>query len=134
MPRAQVLIYPTLGGSTDLPSFKEHATAPLLSAAEMESYEALYRGDDTESDDPELAPLRAQDFTDLPPAFVVTADIDPLRDEGEAFVEKLRANGVAAVWRNEPQLIHGYLRARHSCEIARDSFSEIETAAKTFLA
>ena len=134
VPLAQVLIYPALGSSTDLPSFIEHANAPLLSAAEMESYEALYRGDNTDDDDPELAPLQAQDFADLPPAFVVTADVDPLRDEGMVFVENLREHGVTARWRNEPQLIHGFLRARHSCKIARDSFSEIVNAAKTFLA
>ncbi|MEH6835835.1 alpha/beta hydrolase fold domain-containing protein, partial [Falsihalocynthiibacter arcticus] len=81
-----------------------------------------------------LSPLRARDFANLPPAFVVTADVDPLRDEGPAYIAKLRSAGVEASWRNEPQLIHGYLRARHRSQRARDSFAAIIAAARVFLA
>ncbi|MEY8117881.1 alpha/beta hydrolase [Falsihalocynthiibacter sp. BN13B15] len=134
MPLAQILIYPGLGGDKTLPSFVENAEAPLLRTVDLAHNETLYRGDCQDKNDPELSPLRARDFANLPPAFVVTADVDPLRDEGPAYVEKLRSAGVEATWRNEPQLIHGYLRARHRSQRARDSFAAIIAAARAFLA
>ncbi|AML52612.1 alpha/beta hydrolase [Falsihalocynthiibacter arcticus] len=134
MPLAQILIYPGLGGDKTLPSFVDNAEAPLLRTVDLAHYESLYKGDRQDEDNPELSPLRARDFANLPPAFVVTADVDPLRDEGPAYVEKLRSAGVEATWRNEPQLIHGYLRARHRSQRARDSFAAIIAAARAFLA
>lgn len=133
MPRAQILIYPALGGDKNLASFVENAEAPMLRSTDLAYYESLYKGDDCDENDPELAPLRALNFAKLPPAFVVTADVDPLRDEGPAYVEKLRNAGIAAQWRNEPQLVHGYLRARHRSQRARDSFAAVIKAARGFL-
>ncbi|MEP5762799.1 MAG: alpha/beta hydrolase, partial [Litoreibacter sp.] len=133
MPIAQILIYPTLGGSATLPSFIENANAPMLTAADMNNFDVLYKGDYQDGKDPELSPLQAQEFSGLPPAYVVTADIDPLRDEGSTYVDKLRKAGVKAQWKNEPQLVHGYLRARHSSQRAHDSFSGIVEKLQTFL-
>jgi acetyl esterase len=82
---------------------------------------------DSESD-PELMPLKAADFLGMPPAFVVTADIDPLRDDGRIYAERLRADGVAANYRNEPELVHGYLRARHMSGRAAASFAAMAEA------
>ena len=64
----------------------------------------------------------------MPPAFVVTADIDPLRDDGRIYVERLQADGVAASYRNEPELVHGYLRARHMSRRAAASFAAMGAA------
>lgn len=77
---------------------------------------------------PEFAPLTATTFAGLAPAFVVTADIDPLRDDGRTYVARLREAGVAAEWRNEHQLVHGYLRARHRSRRATESFNAIVAA------
>jgi acetyl esterase len=133
MPAAQILIYPSLGGSENLPSFTEHANAPMLSAAEIKHYDMLYTGEYPDQNCPELSPLQAQDFSNLPPAYVATADVDPLRDEGAAYVDKLLEFGVQAKWDNEPQLIHGYLRARHSSHRARESFSKVIEQIQTYL-
>jgi acetyl esterase/lipase len=62
------------------------------------------------------------------PAFVVTADIDPLRDDGRTYVERLQADGVAAQYRNEAELVHGYLRARHISRRAAASFAAMGEA------
>ena len=78
--------------------------------------------------DPELMPLMAGDFLGLPPAFVVTADIDPLRDDGRIYVERLQGDGVTARYRNEAELVHGYLRARHMSRRAAASFTAIGEA------
>ncbi len=126
MPIAQVLIYPGLGSDPDTPSRVENAEAPLLRAQDLEFYADLYRGDVDLSDiSPEISPLKAKDFRNLPPAFIVTADVDPLRDDGMLYARSLKAAGVEAVWRNEPQLVHGYLRARHMSQRAAASFDAI---------
>jgi len=73
----------------------------------------------------EFAPLVAASLAGLAPAFVVTAVIDPLRDDGRDYVARLREAGVPAEWRNEPQLVHGYPSARHRSRRAARSFAAI---------
>ncbi|WP_227421824.1 alpha/beta hydrolase [Pacificispira spongiicola] len=127
MPAGQVLIYPGLGIDPTLPSYIDNAEAPMLRTDEVAQYLHHYVGGDLAQlqNDPEAVPLTAQDYTGLPSAFIVTADIDPIRDDGKLFADRLTAAGVDAVYRNEPQLVHAYLRARHSSRRARDSFAEI---------
>jgi len=127
MPGGMVLIYPGLGGDKSLDSYTENANAPMLSTRDCHFYFDLYSGSDQDKvqTDPELAPLQAAEFSGLPPTFVVSADIDPLRDDGRVFVERLQETGQFAEWRNEPELVHGYLRARHSSKRARESFTAI---------
>ncbi|MGD9865411.1 MAG: alpha/beta hydrolase [Pseudodonghicola sp.] len=126
----QVLIYPGLGGDGSAPSYRQHAHAPLLSAAEMDFYETvrLAAGQPRPLDDPTYAPLQDSDFTRLPPTVIVTADCDPLRDDAGLYADRLRAAGVRVHWINEPGLVHGYLRARRMAARARDSFERIEVA------
>ena len=130
MPVGQLLVYPGLGGDTSRGSYVSNAFAPMLTTEESAMYFGLRTGGmarDSASD-PELMPLKATDFRGLPPAFVVTADIDPLRDDGRIYVERLRTDGVAAHYRNEPELVHGYLRARHMSRRAAASFAAMGAA------
>ncbi len=127
MPLAQVLIYPWLGGDEPLASYVENRDAPMLTTADCQMFAALISGGDlslirTRAD---LSPLVATDFSGLPPAVIVTADLDPVRDDGAVYAEKLVAAGGSAVLRNEPQLVHGYLRARHLSRRAAESFGFI---------
>ena len=130
MPVGQLLIYPGLGGDTSIGSYVSNAHAPMLTTAESAMYFALRTGgmDRESACDPELMPLKAADFCGLPPAFVVTADIDPLRDDGRTYVKRLQADGVAARYRNEAELVHGYLRARHMSRRAAASFAAMGEA------
>ena len=127
MPAGQVLIYPGLGVDATLPSYIDNAEAPMLRTDEVAQYLHHYVGGDLAQlqNDPEAAPLTADDYSGLPPAFIVTADIDPIRDDGKLFADRLAAAGIDTVYRNEPQLVHAYLRARHSSWRAQESFAEI---------
>ena len=110
-PRAQVLIYPGLGGPADLPSRRDCRDAPLLSSADTDSYLALYlQGSGKPS--PYAMPLLAADFSGLPKAFIAVAQFDPLRDDGILYAERLQAAGVTAVLYPGKGLVHGCLRAR----------------------
>ncbi len=124
----QVLIYPGLGGDGSQGSYIEHAQAPLLTRDDVTFYEKIRCGGAAPQNDPSFAPLQDTDFSDLPPTVVVTADCDPLRDDGPAYCEKISATGGHAHWINEPGLVHGYLRARHSAKRAADSFERISVA------
>ena len=136
MPLAQVLIYPGLGGDMEAPSYSENAEAPMLRTADLKAYAGMLTGGDLElrRSNPEISPLRADSFSSLPPAFIVTADVDPLRDDGPAFRDALQAAGIRADLRNEPQLPHGYLRARHCSARAGESFRAICDWISAFLA
>ncbi|MDO5703685.1 MAG: alpha/beta hydrolase [Paracoccus sp. (in: a-proteobacteria)] len=123
MPLAQVLIYPALGGDGSAPSYRENAEAPLLRTTDLAAYHTAAHG--AGPVDPLSAPLRAYDLSGLPPALIVTADVDPLRDDGRDYTARLGAAGVAAQWRNEADLPHGYLRARRISDRARRSFQAI---------
>lgn len=127
MPEAQVLIYPGLGGDTNAPSYVENAEAPLLRTADIRHYAGIVTGGDMElrAREPEVSPLCAEDFTGLPPALIVTADVDPLRDDGAAYARALREADGQADWRNEAELVHGYLRARRQSRRAGESFRAI---------
>ena len=111
LPRAQVLIYPGLGGPADLPSRRDCMDAPLLSSADTDCYLALYlRGSGKPS--PYAMPLLAADFSGLPQAFIAVAQFDPLRDDGRLYAERLQAAGVTTVLYPGKGLVHGCLRAR----------------------
>ncbi|MQP42571.1 lipase [Brucella pseudogrignonensis] len=127
MPRGQILIYPSLTGDHSLPSYSENAEAPLLRTQDILAYKPLYVGDDNLSSDQqsEIAPAKSANFSHLPPTWVITADVDPLRDDGPVYVAELLNAGVFACCINEPQLVHGYLRARHMSKRANDSFKRI---------
>jgi acetyl esterase len=124
----QVLIYPGLGGDRSQGSYQEHAQAPLLTLDEIRFYETIRCAGDPPQGDPTYAPLQDSDFSNLPPTVVVTADCDPLRDDGQVYCSRINAAGGQAHWVNEFGLVHGYLRARTAVKRAADSFERISVA------
>ena len=123
----QVLIYPGLGGDQiELDSYRDNAAAPLLSTADVHFYRATRCIDEVlPLDDPEFYPLAARDFHGAAPTIAFSADIDPLRDDARAYVDKLQNVGVTARRVNEPGLVHDYLRARHVSQVASAAFARI---------
>ena len=109
-------------------SYIEHANAPLLTLDDIRFYETVRYQGTTPQNDPTYAPLHDVDFSGLPPTVVVTADCDPLRDDGQAYCDRITAAGGQAHCINEAGLVHGYLRARTSVRRAADSFERISVA------
>lgn len=112
LPKAQVLIYPGLGGDEHLPSHSECADAPLLTSSDVDCYHALYLSGTTQPNACAM-PLLADDFSGLPPAWIAVAQFDPLRDDGVRYAERLSAAGGEATLYYGEGLVHGCLRARH---------------------
>ncbi|MDE1995685.1 MAG: alpha/beta hydrolase [Rhizobiaceae bacterium] len=127
MPIAQVLIYPGLGGDLSWPSYIENAEAPLLRTSDLAAYRDAYASghQPSEQEIEESAPLKARDFSGLPPSWIFTADVDPLRDDGKVYADRLEKAGVSAHWHNHAQLVHGYLRGRIMSRRIRAAFDEI---------
>lgn len=123
-----VLIYPGLGGDVGKGSYIEHANAPLLTLDDVLFYQTVRCEGEVPLGDPTFAPLQDRDFSGLPPTVAVTADCDPLRDDGSAYCDRISAAGGLAHWINEPGLVHGYLRARTTVQRAADSFERISVA------
>lgn len=127
-PIGQVLIYPGLGGATDRGSYLTHAQAPMLTTRDTLYYAEIRGGGFNWSTDPRFAPLADPDFSGLPDTVVISAECDPLSDDGRHYCQRVSAAGGKAIWNNEPGLVHGYLRARHTVTRARSSFRRICTA------
>jgi acetyl esterase len=105
----QVLVYPVVDGhGSDHASRSEFAHL-VVSAKASEWFWASYTGGRTISDDPLVAPLHAESLADLPPALVVLGGCDSLRDEGRAYAERLRAEGVDAEDLCYPGQPHGFV-------------------------
>ncbi|MCR4265049.1 alpha/beta hydrolase [Nitratireductor sp. ZSWI3] len=121
----QVLIYPDLGGQAGSGSYLEHAHAPLLSLADLAVYRSIRTGGVMNHQDPTLWPLQDSDFSRLPPTVVVTAECDPLSDDGRNYTGRLTAAGCRAYWRNEPRLTHSFLRSRRTVRRAQAAFEAI---------
>lgn len=127
MPAGQVLIYPGLGGDMSKGSYISQAKAPGLSTSDVLYYRDVYKGGGSKY----AEPLREIDYRGLPPAYLVAAGLDPLHDDCAAYAENLRAAGIDAFVRDEPQLVHAFLRARHMSEPARASFAAIVEAVRS---
>ncbi|CAN7245360.1 alpha/beta hydrolase [Aminobacter sp. LjRoot7] len=127
-PVGQLLIYPGLGGDRSQGSYVSHAEAPMLTMRDLEFYKDIRTGGEDRTGDITLSPLADGDFANLPPTVVITAECDPLSSDGEAYGERIVAAGGKAFWCEEPGLVHGYLRARHTVTRARESFTRIVDA------
>jgi acetyl esterase len=104
----QLLIYPVIDGAMDTPSYEENATGYFLTATHMQWYWDQYLGPDGEAAHPYASPLRADDLSGLPPASILTAELDPLRDEGNAYADALAAAGVDSELHVAQGLFHGF--------------------------
>jgi acetyl esterase len=105
----QVLVYPVTDlSSFDTRSYREFADGYHLTKSEMEWFRREYLSNPDQAADPDASPLLADDVSGAPPALVITADCDVLRDEGEAYAERLRQAGVPVTLTRYPGMIHPF--------------------------
>lgn len=109
---SQVLVYPVLGASTETPSYSTCADGYFLTRDSMRWFLGHYAATPGDLEHPDLAPLLADDLTGLPPAYVATCELDPLRDEGALYAERLREAGVPVTHEDWPGMIHGFMLMR----------------------
>jgi acetyl esterase len=127
----QLLIYPvTQLGGPETPSMRENAKGYFLERDSMDWFTRLYCHDAAHRNDPRLSPLLAKDLTGLPPAYVITAGFDPLRDEGKAYADKLDAAGVPVTYVNYPSMIHGFFSMRSLVPKAREAVAAAAAAVR----
>lgn len=125
----QILIYPALGGDLVSGSYEEMADAPGLTTADVAYYRTILQAPEG---DPVSEPLALPSLAGLPPAFITVAHYDPLRDDGRNYAARLAQAGVEVWFREEPQMVHAWLRARYMSEGARAGFAAICAAASRF--
>jgi acetyl esterase len=110
----QLLWYPSTTGDLALPSMTQNADGPILDRDVVAAFLYWYLPPGIDMSDSAklpttLAPANAADLSGLPPAFIGTAEYDPIRDDGARYAELLSAAGVPVELRNEPTLVHGYV-------------------------
>jgi acetyl esterase len=104
----QVLIYPATDFAMRHPSHREPETSILLTHTVIRWFRDHYLASPADADDWRASPARAKTLERLPPAFVLTAGADPLRDEGEEYAKRLEQAGVAVTYRTFPGQFHGF--------------------------
>jgi acetyl esterase len=130
--RFQALVYPVTDAALATPSYREFDEGFGLTMLGMRRYWDLYL-DGASGADPDASPLRATDLAGLPPALVLTAGADVLRDDGEAYADALRRAGVPVVQRRYDGAIHGFWRWLGAAQLSRDAAAEVGAALRAAL-
>ncbi len=104
----QLLVYPAVDYDFNRPSYRENATGYLLTTELCQFFSQQYLGREEDRRNPYAAPMCANDLNGLPPALIMTAEYDPLRDEGAAYARRLEEAGVRVTLRQYAGLIHGF--------------------------
>lgn len=131
--RLQVLVYPMLDTRCDTPSHTSTGEGYFLKTEEVQWYWKRYTGD-CDPSDPYLSPAHATDLAGLPPALIITAENDPLRDEGEAYGEALRAAGVEVTVTRYEGTFHSFLSFLTVLDEAVEARDQIGAAVRAGLA
>ena len=133
-PAFQLLVYPVTDSAVTHASRLTFADGFLLTKPDMDWYEAQFLDPQADRRDPRISPLHAADVTGVAPALVVTAGFDPLRDEGEAYAEKLAAAGIPSAKRRHPGYVHGFFNAVGIAAGSRQALAEMGGALRVALA
>lgn len=123
--RAQVLVYPAVEMYERYPSEDVNAHAPVLTSHQMRTFGRLYLGDRYGVEDWQASPLRATSHADLPPALILTALHDPLRDHGPRYAAALREAGTEARLVDYGPGIHGFLSLPGVVPVATRALEDI---------
>jgi acetyl esterase len=109
LPKLQTLFYPVLGPDLFTESLREYGKGYFLTKASIKWFGSLYLNSDQDFFNPLFSPILREDLSGLPETIIVTAEHDPLRDQGEMYLSKLYDAGVPATGIRAKGLIHGFL-------------------------
>jgi acetyl esterase len=104
----QILIYPVTSLRFDTQSYRDNAEGYFLTRQSMEYFSALYLRDEQDKESIYASPLLAEDVSALPPTLIITAEYDPLRDEGKLYADRLKESGVPVEYTCYYGMIHGF--------------------------
>ena len=130
-PFFQFLIYPGTDASRKSDSRYRYGEGFFLTGKQIDWFIENYLNSEEDAYSPFVSPLLYKDFSNLPPAYIGTAGLDPILDDGSEYAEKLKSAGIDVIYRNYPNLIHGYVNvtAIPSCKDAiLDACEELRLA------
>ncbi|MHA1612190.1 MAG: alpha/beta hydrolase [Promethearchaeota archaeon] len=130
----QILVYPWLDGNLDnYPSMHKFQKNYVLSYKDMEYFRDAFKSKQEDLNHPDFSPILLNDFTNLPPTFLITASHDPLRDQGYAFAEKLHNAGNQLVFKNYQPTMHGFLSAHKTIPLGKQMYADIIDTVKNMI-
>ena len=125
----QVMVYPVTDlSSYDTPSYREFGENHYLTKSEMEWFRGHYLRSMEDARDPHASPLLALDLSELPPALIITAECDPLRDEGQAYAKRLEYDGVPVTYTCYAGMIHPFFSLSGAIPQAFDAIQQVANA------
>lgn len=127
---AQLLVYPAVDVEDDSPSMTENADGYILTAESMEWFGAQYRGDPA---DWRASPIRAESHAGVAPALIITAEFDPLRDQGARYAQALEAAGVDVTLTNYDAMVHVFFQLGPICDAGAAAVTQVAAAARAAL-
>ena len=122
--RHQLLVYPATDLTMSYPSHVENGDGYLLTNEATAWFLSHYLGPDADPKDPAISPLFTDDLSGVANASIITAELDPLRDEGEAYAARLRDSGVAVHLRRYDGMVHGFFQLGGVTPVADSAVSE----------
>jgi acetyl esterase len=120
----QLLIYPVTNYAFDTPSYRDNADGYLLTREMMQWFWKQYLSNDEDGKNAYASPLQAREVRRVAPAFVITAEFDPLRDEGEAYGERLKKEGVPVEMKRYDGAIHGFFSFGHIMDQGKQAVAD----------
>ncbi|WP_330254582.1 alpha/beta hydrolase [Nocardia sp. NBC_00565] len=129
----QLLVYPMLDPARDTESYRDNANGYFVTDDHLRWYWEQYLGSDGDAANPYAVPSRATDLSGLPPAYVITAEFDPLRDEGEEYGARLRAAGVQTVVVRYDGEFHGFFSMADHLPDAKEATAQAFSALRRAL-
>ena len=131
--RFQLMIYPVTDCAFDTASYRENGEGYFLTQGMMRWFWEKYLADPKQGGEGYASPLRAADLANLPPGLCITAEYDPLRDEGEAYAARLREAGIDVRSSRYPGMFHGFFGMTEQLDKAREALAEASAALRAAL-
>lgn len=129
----QVLIYPWLDGKIESNSIEKYKEGFLLTKKAMLWFQEVYTPNIEDRLDPGVSPIYHKDFSNQPPTFIITAEYDPLKDEGKMYADKLKAAGNIVLYKDYKKLVHGFFNIPKISDESMQAYYDIQAFLKKIL-